>query len=59
MADRLLEGADDLKAGAEEFKKGAKDVSRAATAASFWACSKPCIIIFGLLSMVVLYFLLK
>ena len=59
MGERLLEGANQLGEEAKQFTQNTKDVKKAAIAASFWACSKPCTIIFGGLAIFLLYFILK
>lgn len=59
LGEKLLDGAKQMDEEAHMFSKNTKDVNKAAIAASFWACSKPCLIIFGLLTLILLYFFFK
>jgi len=59
MTEKLLNGANDLNLEAQMFDKNSVAVNKAAENYAFWACSYPCLIIFGILGAIGIYFLIK
>ena len=52
--DQLLDKTDNIKDMAKQFEKNADEMEKIQRRNNWWLCSKPCLIIFGSIGLVVL-----